>query len=60
MTRSLALIAALAFGVGSSLAWAGGGDCGSYQVSTSTSTVASADGKGAPTTQIQLPKPKGG
>jgi hypothetical protein len=59
MTRTLALIAALTFGVSSGTAFAAG-DCGSYQVSTSKTTVASADGQGAPSTRIQLPKPKGG
>jgi hypothetical protein len=60
MARSLALLAALAFGMSSGAAWAGGGDCGSLHVSKSSSTVASADGQSAPSTQIQLPKPKGG
>ena len=58
MTRSLALIAALAFGVSSGVAFAAG-DCGGYHVSTSTSTVAAADGQSAPTTQSQVPKQKG-
>ena len=59
MTRSLALIAALAFGVSSGVAFAAG-DCGGYHVGTSSTTVASADGQGAPSTQIQVPKQEGG
>jgi hypothetical protein len=58
MTRTLALIAALTFGV-SSAAFAAG-DCGSYQVSTSKTTVASADGQSVPSTQTKLPRQKGG
>ena len=60
MIRSLALLAALAVAMGSGLAFAGGSDCGSLQVSTSSSTVASADGQGLSSTRIQVPKPKGG
>jgi hypothetical protein len=59
MTRTLALIAALTFGVSSGAAFAAG-DCGSYQVSTSKTTVASADGQSVPSTQTKLPRQKGG
>ena len=58
MSRTLALIAAVAFGLSSGVAFAAG-DCGGYIVSTSKTTVASADGQTSrPSTPIQ--KPSGG
>jgi hypothetical protein len=59
MNRTLALLAAVAFGVSSGVAFAAGDCGGSYHVGTSKTTVASVDGQtSAPSTPVQ--KPSGG
>lgn len=58
MNRTLTLLAVVAFGLSSGVAFAAG-DCGGYHVSTSKTTVASVDGQtSTPSTPVQ--KPSGG
>lgn len=58
MNRTLALLAAVAFGASSSVAFAAG-DCGGYHVSTSKTTIASVDGQtSTPSTPTTVPAPR--